>query len=322
MEKEKVFGFIEIEEEGDGVNNMFICSHCKKQLYDFEKEYEFLEQKYKYNYDGNNDECINCLDILEEFIDYKRNGNVYRGENMYYYTNKNDTINFNIKREYIEDAIFNRKLNEDFIKELENEERIKTIKMTERENNTRQYDLKKKSLKRIKIKNDYVNLNYKENKDKQLILYKPVIFDINYFSKKRKEYDKRNQDKIINDIINKINKYYSLNNSKNIYNYKYTENRAKMNLWSKLLEQKYSMNIEEYKLFVKEETTEKINITRFETVSKIYTKILNNGILNNSKYVFLPYTFKDINKDYIDILIDKLTRLPFLNSHLCFNFNV
>lgn len=266
-------------------------------------------QKYKYEYDENNDECADCLDILEEYIDYKRNGNVYRGEKMYYYTNKDDTININIKREYIEDAIFNRKLNEEFIKELENNERVKAIRMTERENNTIQHDLKKKSFKKIKIKNDYKIFNKEENKEKQLIIYKPLILDKNYFIKKGKEYDKRNQNKIIDDIVLKIEKYYKINNNKSIYNYKYNENRAKMKLWNQLLEQKDKMGIEDYKYFVKEETTDKINITRFETISKIYTKILNNKGLNDSKYIFLPYTFKDVNKDFIDILIGKLLNL-------------
>lgn len=89
----------------------------------------------------------------------------------------------------------------------------------------------------------------------------------------------------------------------NIYNI----NRNNIDIYSYL-----HNNMDEYD-FYKNIKVENINVdknkSRFELISKVFNIIKNTPELYNSDYIFNYYTFKKLNKEGLDLLLNKLNVL-------------
>lgn len=127
----------------------------------------------------------------------------------------------------------------------------------------------------------------------------------------RNNYKKIDQQEEINNVLGKIIKSKNIGKRRYIdfYNIRLKENRCKLEKYSYYSVNNENLSEEEKVDFFNEENITLSNESRFNKYTKIFHKIYNNTIINNSDYIFLPNTFKNINSKNIDILIYKLELL-------------
>lgn len=131
--------------------------------------------------------------------------------------------------------------------------------------------------------------------------------EVNNEKKKRKSKKESNQLDEVNKVVNKIKKHYKkLYNDKDIYNQMINENRQTIKTLSVIYQKYIKKEINEdfidniYKLY---DTSKSRFIKNIEIFDKIYNK---EKQLYNSDYLFLRFTFNNITKESIDLLIDTL----------------
>lgn len=128
----------------------------------------------------------------------------------------------------------------------------------------------------------------------------------------RNKYGSINQDAEINNILDKLVKSKRVGERKSSgNNINIKANRYKIELYNDYYINSSKYEEDEKQLFFEQENIKfnKVNKSRFEKYTRIFHKFHNDEIIRNSDYVFLPNTFKNINKKSIDLLIYKIKLL-------------
>lgn len=124
--------------------------------------------------------------------------------------------------------------------------------------------------------------------------------------KKRKTKKETNQEDEINIVLDKIKKHYKkIYNDEDIYNQLIIENRQVIKTFS-IIHQKYIENKINDKFIDEIFKLYDTNKARFIKNTEIFYKIYNEKELYNSNYLFLKFTFNNVNKESIVHLINTL----------------
>jgi hypothetical protein len=139
---------------------------------------------------------------------------------------------------------------------------------------------------------------------------------------KRKKYIKTNQEEEVNKVLDKIMKSKKVGNKRipEIYKIRKEKNRNTIKLYSYINNYKDKLEDEHLNEILEEENITISNKSKFDKYCKILDKIYNNKLIYESDFLFQPGTFSDINKEGIDLLINKLEILCKENDNDILNF--
>lgn len=228
-------------------------------------------------------------------------------------------LNQKVEKEYIFNKFFNDTKEQDK-KDIDNDsaeintnsvniDNNITNKNTSKMENIQQNsnkDINKTNEKKISLENIVNNLQNKINNENEHIIDNTFCSSENV-ENKRKVKNKINQEDEIKKVLNKIKKHYKkIYNNESIYEQLLKENKKVIETLS-IIHQKYSIEKE-----IDDDFISKIyklydtNKARFIKNIEIFYNLYNEKILYNSNFLFLRFTFNNINKESINNLINTL----------------